>query len=84
MSGFTGAPPNFLTMTCGIRVCFVSGCECGPDQDLLIVLTVIIPNCLILICKNRIHLYFSFGVKIVYGHSLDDGASPSYNLNHSC
>ena len=42
MSGFTEAPPKFLSMTCGIKVFIVLVCECGPIQDLLIVLTVII------------------------------------------
>ena len=75
MSGFTEAPPKFLSMTCGIKVFIVLVCECGPIQDLLIVLTVIIPNWLILICK--IEYIYILAVQIVFGYSFNDGASPS-------
>ena len=83
VSGFTEAPPKFLSMTCGIKVVIVSVCECGPIQDLLIVLTVIIPNCLILICKIE-YIYILACVQIVFGYSLDDWAPLLYNLNHAC
>ena len=82
MSGFTEAPPKFLSLTCGIKVFIVLVCECGPIQDLLIVLTVIIPNWLILICK--IEYIYILAVQIVFGYSFNDGASPSSNLYHSC
>ena len=78
MSGFTEAPPKFLSLTCGIKVFIVLVCECGPIQDLLIVLTVIIPNWLILICK--IEYIYILAVQIVFGYSFNDGASPSSNL----
>ena len=83
VSGFTEAPPKFLSMTCGIKAAIVSVCECGPIQDLLIVLTVIIPNCLILICKIE-YIYILACVQIVFGYSLDDWAPLLYNLNHAC
>ena len=82
MSGFTEAPPKFLSLTCGIKVFIVLVCECGPIQDLLIVLTVIIPNWLILICK--IEYIYILAVQIVFGYSFNDGASPSSNLYQSC